>query len=59
TREMRNASLVSAGLFFALSLWTVPAFGIAGLWSAFIAFVVLRAICLLWYLRRLRQSLLR
>jgi len=59
TREMRNASLVSAGLFFALSLWTVPAFGIAGLWSAFIAFVVLRAICLLWYLPRLRQSLLR
>lgn len=58
TREMRNASVASAGLFFGLSLWTVPLLGMAGLWTAFIVFVVLRALCLLWYLPRLRQALL-
>ena len=55
TREMRNASLASAALFYLLSLWTVPVFGIAGLWSAFIVFVVLRAACLLFYFPRLRS----
>ncbi len=58
TREMRNASVASAGLFFGLSLWTVPLLGMPGLWTAFIVFVVLRALCLLWYLPRLRQALL-
>lgn len=57
TREMRNASVVSAGLFFVLSTWLVQALGLAGLWTAFIVFVLLRALCLLWYLPRLRRSL--
>lgn len=55
TREMRNASLASAVLFYLLSLWTVPNYGVAGLWSAFIVFVVLRAACLLFYFPRLRS----
>lgn len=57
TREMRNASVVSAGLFFMLSAALVPSLGLTGLWLAFTVFVVLRALCLLWYFPRLRREL--
>jgi hypothetical protein len=43
---MRNASITSCAGFIALSFVTVPYAGAAGLWLAFIAFVVLRAAAL-------------
>lgn len=57
TREMRNASVVSALVFFVLSLLLIDLWQLAGLWMAFIVFVVLRALCLGWYLPALRRSI--
>jgi multidrug resistance protein, MATE family len=58
TREMRNASVASALVFFVLSLILMMQWQLAGLWLAFIMFVVLRALCLAWYLPALRRSIL-
>ncbi|MDO9475784.1 MAG: MATE family efflux transporter [Pseudohongiella sp.] len=57
TREMRNASVVSALVFFMLSLVLMLQWQLAGLWLAFIGFVILRAICLVWYFPALRRSI--
>ncbi|MDP2380278.1 MAG: MATE family efflux transporter, partial [Pseudohongiella sp.] len=57
TREMRNASVVSALVFFILSLVLMLQWQLAGLWLAFIGFVILRAICLVWYFPALRRSI--
>lgn len=57
TREMRNASVTSAVMFFALSLVLITQWQMAGLWIAFIVFVVLRAVFLGWHLPTLRQSI--
>ena len=46
TREMRNASVLSFAGFLALSLALVPMAGNRGLWTAFLGFVVLRALAL-------------
>ncbi len=40
---MRNAMIVSAGLFFALSAWMTTAFGNHGLWAALWMWMALRA----------------
>lgn len=50
--EMRNSAIVSFGLFVPLSLWWMHLWSNAGLWLAFIAFVVIRACTLLFYLPR-------
>ncbi len=56
TREMRNASLLSA-LAFLLAWWLLaPRFGNDGLWWAFITFVVMRALALLIYYPRLLRG---
>ncbi len=47
TRALRNASLLSTGLFALCLLPLVALWGNAGLWSAFVLFVVLRALALL------------
>ena len=53
TREMRNAGLLSLAVFL-LCAWPLAAwFGNHGLWLAFIAFVVARAMALLPYYGRL------
>lgn len=57
TQEMRNASVVSALVFFALSLLLINTWQLAGLWIAFIVFVALRAVCLGYYLPALRRSI--
>lgn len=56
TRDMRNASILSALVF--LGAWWVLAapYGNAGLWAAFIIYVVARAIALLAYFPRLRAA---
>lgn len=46
TRHMRNASVLSCLAFIGLSLVMVPGAANQGLWLAFIAFVVLRAVAL-------------
>ena len=57
TREMRNASLVSAAGFFVLSFPLTDWLGVRGLWFAFIVYVVLRAVALLCYYPGLRRSI--
>ncbi|MEZ4269243.1 MAG: MATE family efflux transporter [Myxococcota bacterium] len=46
TRDMRNASALSCLAFLGLSLLLIPTWRNLGLWWAFIAFVVLRAVAL-------------
>ena len=57
TTQMRNASALSSLLFIALSYVFIDAWGNAGLWSAFIIYVVLRGVFLMLYYPALRQSL--
>lgn len=57
TREMRNASIVSAVVFFALSVVLSAQWQLAGLWVSFVVFVALRAVCLGWYLPALRKTI--
>ncbi len=58
TREMRNASLASAGIFMASSAWLVPTYGPVALWLTFIGYVVVRAITLAFYYPRLRRQVI-
>lgn len=46
TRAMRNASLAAVAAFLLTAMVLVPAFGNGGLWLAFIAYVVYRALTL-------------
>jgi MATE family multidrug resistance protein len=56
TRDMRNASIQALLVFVGLSWVLVPVWGNHGLWLAFIAYVVLRALTLLRVLPALRGS---
>ncbi|MCA9574085.1 MAG: MATE family efflux transporter [Polyangiales bacterium] len=47
TRDMRNAALVSAGSFVALGTLLVQRYENRGLWTAFVGYVVIRALTLL------------
>lgn len=53
TREMRNASGMSAAVFVLAWWWLAPAFGNAGLWWAFLIYVCVRAVTLAAYYPRL------
>lgn len=59
TREMRNASLLSIALFLLMSWPLTALFGNLGLWWAFIAYVVARALALMPYYFRIEASLER
>jgi len=54
--EMRNASILSFLVFLSLGKWLGPLYGNNGLWVAFIAFVVMRAVSLCAYFPRLMRS---
>jgi MATE family multidrug resistance protein len=57
TREMRNASFVSLAIFM-LAWWGLaPAYGIHGLWCAFVIYVCARAVSLAAYYPRLLRAL--
>src|SRR5690606_7933977 len=57
TREMRQAALVSLAVFL-LAAWPMAAaWGNHGLWAAFVAYVVARALALLPWLRRMDRRL--
>ncbi|MEQ9530293.1 MAG: hypothetical protein RLN59_00130, partial [Haliea sp.] len=57
TAEMRNATLAATVTFFLLSFPLTAALGVTGLWLAFIALVLLRAVALLYYYPALRRSI--
>jgi MATE family multidrug resistance protein len=46
TRDMRNASVLSFGAFLGITTLLIPRWGNEGLWWAFIAYVVIRAVTL-------------
>lgn len=53
TRPLRNASLISTGIFAAAMMPLVALWGNAGLWAAFIVFVLARSMTLAaWYRAR-------
>ncbi len=56
TAQMRNASLLSASGFLVLAITLAPTAGNLGLWMAFVAYVVLRAVALLLFYPGLRAS---
>lgn len=56
SRAMRNASFLSVAGFLALAALLSPVFGNAGLWAAFIGYVILRAITLAAYYPGLLRS---
>ena len=50
SREMRNAMIISAGIFYIGTELSLPHLGNKGLWFTFCAFMVIRALTLLQYL---------
>lgn len=57
TRAMREAGLISLGIFLLCAWPLVHLYGNHGLWVAFIIFVVARALALLPYYRKLEREL--
>jgi len=57
TRAMRNAALLSTGVFVLLASWWTRWDANRGLWLAFIAFVIARAAALALYYPALRRSI--
>ena len=57
TREMRNAGLLSLGVFVLCAWPAALLWGNHGLWLSFVVFVVARALALLPYYRHLEASL--
>lgn len=56
SREMRNAMIASAGIFFIATELSLPYLGNKGLWLTFCAFMVIRALTLLQYLPQIIQN---
>ncbi len=57
SREMRNAMIISAAFFFALTLLLIPPLGNTGLWLAFSIFMIIRAITLFLYYPRIKATI--
>jgi len=57
SREMRNAMIISAVLFFALTSVLIPPFGNIGLWLAFTIFMIIRAVTLFLYYPRIKTTI--
>ena len=57
SREMRNAMIISAVLFFALTTILIPPFGNIGLWLAFTIFMIIRAVTLFLYYPRIKTTI--
>lgn len=53
TKAMRNASLLATVVFICLAVLLAKAAGNLGLWFAFVAYVLMRALALGWYLPHL------
>jgi len=57
SREMRNAMIISAGLFLLLTMLLIPKFGNTGLWSAFALFMIARAVTLYLYYPQIKSTI--
>jgi len=57
SREMRNAMIISAAAFFALTLTMIPILGNPGLWLAFSIFMIIRAVTLFLYYPRIKATI--
>ena len=57
TKDMRNAAILSAGVFLLVCGFLVAQWQNAGLWLAFILFLVARAGALLLFYPKLRKSI--
>ena len=57
SREMRNAMIISAGLYFILCSTLIPSLGNTGLWWAFTLFMVTRAVTLYYYYPRIKNTI--
>jgi len=57
SREMRNAMIISAGLFLLLTMLLIPKFGNTGLWSAFSLFMIARAVTLYLYYPQIKSTI--
>jgi MATE family multidrug resistance protein len=57
TREMRNAMVVSLALYLGLLHFTLPAFGNHGLFLGLSAFMLIRALSLLFYFRGIETAI--
>ena len=53
SKAMRNATLLALFVFLGLGYWLTNEYQNTGLWIAFIAYVVFRAVGLLWYLPKI------
>lgn len=56
TKAMRNSTVIALIVLVALGSWWIPLYGNAGLWSAFIFYVCIRAVVLLSYLPNMHRS---
>lgn len=56
SRELRNASLVSLGVFLVIGNWLAAAHGNAGLWAAMLCYAALRGLTLMAYYPRLLRK---
>jgi len=57
SREMRNAMIISAIVFFSLTAVLIPLFGNTGLWCSFALFMIARAVTLYMYYPRIRSTI--
>jgi len=57
SREMRNAMIISAALYFGLTSVLIPLLGNTGLWLTFSLFMVIRAVTLYLYYPRIKQTI--
>jgi len=53
TKELRNAMIISVSLYLILSFYFINIYQNFGLWLAFTIFLILRAITLLYYFKRI------
>jgi len=57
TREMRNTSLISSGLFILSSAYFAPTYGLTALWLTFIGYIITRALTLALHYPALRHQI--
>ncbi|WP_028357450.1 MATE family efflux transporter [Brackiella oedipodis] len=57
SKAMRNSTVIAFVSLILLSLWWLDDFGNTGLWAALIAYVIMRAIVLIFYLPKLQQQI--
>ena len=57
TKELRNAMIISVGMYIVCALFVVDIFGNSGLWISLSIFFILRALSLFFYLPRIYRRI--